>query len=63
MMTKEEIIELAGHRQVPAWVMKLVGDAIAKERESILLNTMKALDVDGHCDIVLCADIRARGQE
>ena len=32
-MTKEEIIELAGHRQVPAWVMKLVGDAIAKERQ------------------------------
>jgi hypothetical protein len=34
-MTNEEIIELAGHRQVPAWVMKLVGDAVAKEREKI----------------------------
>ena len=31
-MTNAEIIEMAGHRQVPAWVMKLVGDAVAKER-------------------------------
>lgn len=33
-MTQQEIQELAGHRQVPAWVMKLVGDAVAKEREA-----------------------------
>ena len=33
-MTSEEIIELAGHRQVPPWVRKLVGDAVAKEREA-----------------------------
>ena len=32
-MTQQEIQELAGHRQVPAWVMKLVGDCLAKERE------------------------------
>jgi hypothetical protein len=31
-MTNEEIINLAGHREVPAWVMKLIGDAVAKER-------------------------------
>ena len=35
-MTKQEIEELAGHRQVPAWVVKLVGDAVAAERESCL---------------------------
>jgi hypothetical protein len=33
-MTSQEIEELAGHRQVPAWVVKLVGDAIAAEREA-----------------------------
>ena len=33
-MTSKEIEELAGHRQVPAWVVKLVGDAIAIEREA-----------------------------
>ena len=30
-MTSKEIEELAGHRQVPAWVVKLVGDAVAKK--------------------------------
>lgn len=33
-MTSKEIEELAGHRQVPAWVVKLVNDAIAIEREA-----------------------------
>ena len=33
-MTSKEIEELAGHRQVPAWVVKLVGDAVAIEREA-----------------------------
>jgi hypothetical protein len=33
-MTAKEIEELAGHRQVSAWVVKLVGDAIAIEREA-----------------------------
>lgn len=33
-MTSKEIEELAGHRQVPAWVVKLVSDAIAIEREA-----------------------------
>jgi hypothetical protein len=28
-MTYEEIEKLAGHRPVPAWVVKLVGDAVA----------------------------------
>ena len=33
-MTSKEIEELAGHRRVPAWVVKLVGDAVAIEREA-----------------------------
>ena len=33
-MTLEEIQDLAGHRDVPPWVVKLVGDAVAKEREA-----------------------------
>ena len=33
-MTSKEIEELAGHRQVPAWVVKLVNDALASEREA-----------------------------
>ena len=33
-MTQQEIQELAGHREVSPWVVKLVGDAVAKEREA-----------------------------
>ena len=32
-MTREDIIKLAGHRQVSEWVIKLVADAVAAERE------------------------------
>ena len=34
-MTPERVIELAGHRQVPPWVMKLVMDAISDEQEPV----------------------------
>lgn len=33
-MTSKEIEELAGHRPVSAWIVKLVNDAIAIEREA-----------------------------
>jgi len=33
-MTLQEIQDLAGHRDVPPWVVKLVGDAVAREREA-----------------------------
>jgi hypothetical protein len=33
-MTQQEIEELAGHRSVSPWIIKLVGDAVAKEREA-----------------------------
>jgi len=32
-MTQQEIEELAGHRKVSAWVIKLVADALNKETE------------------------------
>ena len=32
-MTSKEIEELAGHRQVPAWVVKLVSDAVAAQKK------------------------------
>ena len=32
-MTAKEIEELAGHRQVPAWVVKLVADAVAATKK------------------------------
>ena len=35
-MTAQEVIELVGHRDVPPWVMKLVADCVAKERQDIL---------------------------
>ena len=33
-MTQQQIEELAGHRRVEPWIVKLVGDAVAKEREA-----------------------------
>jgi hypothetical protein len=33
-MTEQEIQELARHRKVPSWVIKLVADAVAHEREA-----------------------------
>ena len=32
-MTLQEIQDLAGHRDVPPWVVKLVGDALIKQRK------------------------------
>lgn len=56
-MTSKEIEELAGHRQVPAWVVKLVSDAVAIEREAcakVAFNAKTYLEA--------AAAIRARGQ-
>jgi hypothetical protein len=68
-MTYEEIEELAGHRQVPAWVVKLVGDAVAIEREAcakLLTEEVARLVLNGTNGkeaVHYCANmIRARGQ-
>lgn len=63
-MTHQEIKELAGHRAVSPWVMKLVGDAVAKEREECAKECEAQLN-EGECPerAQYCADaIRAREQ-
>jgi len=54
-MTHQEIKELAGHRAVSPWIMKLVGDAVAKERE-IVAKMVEPLDES------LADEIRKRGE-
>ena len=72
-MTRDDIIHMAGHREVPPWVMKLVQDCVETEREAcaqILANT----DLSGLRDHPLqnwvagmlfefIKAIRARGQK
>jgi hypothetical protein len=57
-MTIQEIEELAGHRQVPAWVVKLVSNAVAAEREACAKLVEEWGDPMG-----ASLQIRARGQE
>ena len=63
-MKQEEIEALAGHRNVPPWVVKLVGDAVAKEREA-LCAAMEDRDTWDMYDPAATAIevIRARGQK
>ena len=35
-MTQQEIEELAGHRAVSPWIVKLIRDCLQKERQQIL---------------------------
>ena len=60
-MTSKEIEELAGHRQVPAWVVKLVGDAVAIEREACA-DVAENWRCNGMPRTILAEQIRARGQ-
>ena len=55
-MTTQEIVELAGHRDVPPWVMKLVADCVARERDHI------AIWLESKCDEQFLAD-RVRSGE
>jgi hypothetical protein len=55
-MTSQKIKELAGHRQVPAWVIKLVGDAISIEREACAKLAYEITSYEG-----IAEAIRARG--
>jgi hypothetical protein len=60
-MTSKEIEELAGHRQVPAWVVKLVGDAVAIEREACA-DVAENWRCNGMPRTILAEQIRARGK-
>jgi hypothetical protein len=59
-MTIQEIEELAGHRPVSAWVVKLVGDAVAIEREACA-DIAENWRCNGMPRTVLADQIRARG--
>ena len=67
-MTHQEIKELAGHRAVSPWVMKLVGDAVAKEREQCAMTVDKyiketsSMEARG-CLASVAYDIRARNNK
>lgn len=67
-MKLQEIQELAGHREVPPWVVKLVGDAVAKEREAcanLVDKNASRCGVDTVAWMLLSSNaqaIRARGQ-
>lgn len=68
-MNYKEIEELAGHRPVSAWVIKLVNDAIAIEREACAKECeeqanelwLKNCDSEGHGAAQCSFAIRARG--
>ena len=61
-MTSKEIEELAGHRQVPAWVVKLVSDAVAAEREACAESCNRWI-INRYEINLLPQAIRGRGQE
>ena len=64
-MTHQEIKELAGHRAVSPWMMKLVGDAVAKEREACAKIVEESSLPDTYsqeCLPEIANDIRARGE-
>ena len=61
-MNYKEIEELAGHRPVSAWVVKLVGDAVAIEREACA-DIAENWRCNGMPRTVLADQIRARGQK
>lgn len=44
-MTTEEIIELAGHRQVPPWVFKLIADCLERYRNNNLPMTFPEREI------------------
>lgn len=64
-MTNQEIKELAGHREVPPWVMKLVADAVAMERAfcadmvSDYMKQTESMEARG-CLASVCYDIKER---
>jgi hypothetical protein len=67
-MTSKEIEELAGHTPVSAWVVKLVADAVAAEREACakLVSNLADDEDEGELFRVLkhaSQDILARGKD
>ena len=61
-MTLQEIQDIAGHRDVPPWVVKLVGDAVAKEREACAKICDSFQERDVGMQPAECAGAIRRGQ-
>ena len=57
-MTAQEVIELAGHRDVPPWVMKLVADCVTRDRKKFAVITVdlvtRAIDLEREECAKLC---------
>ena len=61
-MTEQEIQELARHRKVPSWVIKLVADAVVAEREACAYKeSIALLGADRELANRVDKAIRARG--
>jgi hypothetical protein len=59
-VNRDDIIRMAGHREVPPWVMKLVIDCVEAEREACA--KMFDGDVWAYDYREIAAAIRARGE-
>lgn len=55
-MNRDDIIKLAGHREVPPWVMKLVMDCVAAERERMRWDSVHTCGPT--CDNPSCVAVR-----
>lgn len=60
-MTEQNIEQLARHRKVPSWVLKLVADAISHEREACAKVCDEWVKAYPHPSKTIAAAIRARG--
>lgn len=67
MKTIQEMAREAGwdvhHAEFDTRIERFAALVREDERKSILGYVVKSHDVDGHCDIVLAADIRARSEK
>lgn len=62
-MSLDEIKELAGHRYVSPWVIKLVLEAVELEREACAKACEEMLGRHNvHSNFICAAAIRARGE-
>jgi hypothetical protein len=66
-MNRDDIIRMAGHREVPPWVMKLVQDCVDAEREACAKlcegEVVGPIEPDWNMACEECAAaIRARGR-
>lgn len=60
MVTRDDIIRIAGHREVPPWVLKLVQDCVEAEREACAKHAEAYAYMSDNFN-ALAAEIRARG--